>query len=119
MANAKQLLLKLGFGLARYNLEQAIREFQIYSRMPSVAVEGKTGTFATYYARRLLGLTNPYQNFSITVNGYLDKNTLDLMKIWDGLNYRCPVVVDAWSVDRRTGRRMGSKPVYENITYTS
>src|SRR5262245_57943939 len=73
----------------------AIREFQIYAKMPSVAQESGTGSGR--YVDRLQQVVNT-QRYTGPVSGVANTATLELMAHWRQHRWRCPVVVEAWQM---------------------
>lgn len=73
----------------------ALREFQIYAAMDTVAVETLT---APRYADRLQAIDNPAP-YTGEVTGIFDEATATALRAWRTNNLRCPVVIEKWSVD--------------------
>jgi peptidoglycan hydrolase-like protein with peptidoglycan-binding domain len=72
----------------------AVREFQIYARMPNVAVESASTTGR--YIDRLKQQRNllPYSG---PVSGVVNPATSTLLQYWKAHRWRCPVVIGAWT----------------------
>lgn len=107
---ARQALTSLGFDLAKpvknedglyeYDLPTswAVREFQIYAKYPTVAIEDPNPTTTIpIYADRLIPVINtaPYSG---EITGILDQATAAALRHWLENKYRCPVVVESWVV---------------------
>lgn len=82
--------------------EFALREFQIYARLRQVAYQAQIYDPGTIYADTLalVGNQNPYTG---RVTGSANAETRVRLKLWGDMNYRCPVVIEAW---RMQGGRM-------------
>ena len=94
----KQDLLQLGFGIVGQvndsfdiRTEWAVREFQIYSGMPSVAAE--TGSGGRYLAN-LTQVPNVLR-YTGRVSGELNAACRVALQYWKAKNWRCPVVFEA------------------------
>ena len=123
-------LASLGFALAKpvknkdglyeYDLATswAVREFQIYARYPTVAIEDPNPTTSIpIYADRLVPVDNtaPYTG---EITGILDQATVAALRHWLANNYRCPVVVESWvrkSPPPPENKRQPKTLVKENI----
>ena len=108
----------------------AVREFQIYSSMAHVASLDRTrlqlltgnanagesapevaalGTApnqtppASYYVATLRQTTNAVR-YTGPISGVVNQDTRDAIERWLANNYRCPVVVEAWNVNRQGAR---------------
>jgi peptidoglycan hydrolase-like protein with peptidoglycan-binding domain len=94
-------LEKLGFKLSptygEFDLktEWAVREFQIYAKMPFVA-KLKANAPAT---KRYVDTLEPTQNtnqYKDYISGVVNQRTRQLIQFWLANNWRCPVVVEIW-----------------------
>ena len=114
-------LAELGFscvgapdGIAGRMTALAVREFQIYARLNTVARElaGDPGALPPRYVDRLRQTRNgkPYRG---PITGIADEPTLAAMAYWKRRRLRCPVVVEAWSM--QGGHPTGERPVAENL----
>jgi hypothetical protein len=75
----------------------AIREFQIYARMPLGARQTRSG--ATYVEQlEQVRLSHRYEG---PVSGVANEATLAAIRHWRRYRLRCPVVVSAWNADSR------------------
>jgi Putative peptidoglycan binding domain len=71
--------------------EWAVREFQIYAKMSSVAAETGAGT---RYVDRLVQTPNTRQ-YTGNVSGVVNAETRSLLQHWIANRWRCPVIVEA------------------------
>lgn len=110
MADLLQDLYTLGFWFAKdatianeqLRTELALREFQTYARLKTVAVQvdlsppkGKT------YADCLQSVDLPASDqFTEVVTGSQTPATMTAIDTWRKKNYRCPVVVECWRAAR-------------------
>jgi hypothetical protein len=77
-------------------LERAVREFQLYARMPNVAQEvGGQGAWV-FYGEKLGQVPNP-SPYTGPVCGVVNGETRALIALWLGQQLRCPIVVEARS----------------------
>ena len=79
------------FGLATF---WAVREFQSYASMNTVAVEARPS--APVYADRLDPVPTGTERFAGPVSGVVDANTRVALEAWLDSKFRCPVVIEAW-----------------------
>lgn len=109
--------------------ECAVREFQIYAGMrhvarlntqrfrqwqpqggltaPEIASLGTRPNSApveSYYVGSLDQVANTAR-YTGPISGVVNQRTRDAIEHWLDQNYRCPVVVEAWSVNRQTRQR--------------
>ncbi len=80
----------------------AVREFQIYARMKQVARE-RSAPPGVRYAERLVPVMTRANRYQGPVSGEVDAATRDALAHWLDKSWRCPVVVEAWSM--RSGKR--------------
>jgi hypothetical protein len=73
--------------------ERAVRELQIYARMPFVAREAAP---AARYVDGLTQLPNP-QLYTGPISGVANTNTRNALQQWVAGQLRCPVVIEAWT----------------------
>jgi RHS repeat-associated protein len=78
----------------------AVREFQSYAKMDSVAKEDGPGNLP--YIDRLSRVKNGRKYFG-PVSGVVNAFTRDTIQYWKDNNLRCPVVIQAW--DMQNGNR--------------
>ena len=110
VAQLREDLAELGFGpMFRHDsaeepmqnfdvwLERAVRELQLYARMPNLAAETNQGPFQ-FYSDRLSGVPNPLP-YSGPVCGVVNGETRSLIQRWLERGLRCPVVIEARSSD--------------------
>jgi hypothetical protein len=88
------------FGLATY---WAVREFQSYASMDTVAVEAHPS--AAVYADRLDPAPTGPAKYQGRVSGVVDAATRVTLQAWLDSKFRCPVVIEAW---RMTGGQRSS-----------
>src|SRR3954469_12462465 len=69
----------------------SVREFQIYSKMDSIALEDVTKTTGLYIDR--LSAVGNSQKYSGPVRGVVNQDTADRIDRWLTNNWRCPVVM--------------------------
>jgi subtilisin family serine protease len=100
-------LRELGFRMAGpdsgsfdRSLEWAVREFQIYSKMPNVAREAATGSGIARYVDRLAQVVNT-RRYRGPVSGTVNPDTRATITHWLDNRWRCPVVVEAWNMAGR------------------
>jgi hypothetical protein len=123
-AHVKQLqedLLELGFGYKSkpdgvfdFDTECAVREFQIYAKMPNVAI-GQTGKgMLLNPVDRYAAIRNnyPYQG---EVNGVVNQETRNRIEFWKKNNWRCPVVIQAWEFDTKLQQKKRVFKSFYNI----
>jgi hypothetical protein len=102
-------LVTLGFtGLAANGVfdirtEWSLREFQIAAAGATVAVQAAPPPPGSRYADSLAATPNtaPYTG---PISGVLNADTRAALRTWLGANWRCPVVVEAWSVNAAGAR---------------
>ena len=76
----------------------AVREFQIYAKMPKLAQEAPTGPGASgEYLDRLSALVNP-KLYDGPISGVVNADTRKALQLWTLSRLRCPVVINAWSL---------------------
>ncbi|HAX77079.1 MAG TPA: hypothetical protein DCY88_14890 [Cyanobacteria bacterium UBA11372] len=98
-------LEKLGFKLSptygEFDLktEWAVREFQIYAKMPFVAKVKANSPAPKRYVDTLEQTQNTNQ-YTGYVSGVVNPRTRELIQFWLANNWRCPVVVEAWIKDK-------------------
>ena len=110
VAQLREDLAELGFGpMFRHDpaedpmqtfdiwLERAVRELQLYARMPNLAAETNQGPFP-FYGDRLSGVPNPLP-YAGPVCGVVNGETRSLIQLWLERGLRCPVVIEARSSD--------------------
>lgn len=110
-------LAELGFGLvgradgiAGRRTRWALREFQSYAKMKYLAQE--TPGQAARYVDRLAQVANPEPSrYAGPVSGQVNAETLEAVQHWKQNRWRCPVVVEAWTM--AAGQR--SQLLAENI----
>jgi hypothetical protein len=100
-------LIALGFryktqtdGNFDLDTERALREFQIYARMPYVAKEHLATDRRPLYVDRLEQVPNTHA-YGGKPTGVLDQETANLLAHWKAEAWRCPVVVVAVSRDKQ------------------
>jgi hypothetical protein len=102
----QQDLLELGFALVgrvtgqfdRY-LRWAVREFQIYAKGTSVARDTKPVPRPPRYSKSLQSQPVPANlRYGGPISGVCDLPTQEVIRIWKNNSWRCPVVVEAWTV---------------------
>ncbi len=105
----QQDLDELGFGLGgaangRFGrrTEWGVREFQIYAKMRFAAQEN-TQSNAARYVDRLAQVATGAHRYTGPVSGVVNRDTRVALQHWRANNWRCPVVIEAWSI--RNGRR--------------
>lgn len=97
----KDLLRDFGFHIVTdtetfdRRLSWALREFQIYAGMETIAVEGNPG--APHYADRLTA-TNNTARYAGEIHGLFSTLTAATMLAWRQNSFRCPVVIESWTV---------------------
>lgn len=99
----QELLRTMGFrmtptpasGVFDRRLAWALREFQIYAAMTTIAVESAT---ATHYADRLVATPNP-EPYPGDVNGIFNEATATALRLWRQNSFRCPVVAESWTIN--------------------
>ena len=69
----------------------SVREFQIHSKMDSIALEDVTKTTGLYIDR--LSTAGNSQKYSGPVSGVVNQDTADRIDLWLKNNWRCPVVM--------------------------
>jgi hypothetical protein len=84
-------------------VEWAVREFQIYAGMPKLAREKDVAAGPPPYSARLEQVSNP-RRYTGPVSGVVNLDTRDLISLWVRKRYRCPVIVEAWSVKTVGGK---------------
>jgi hypothetical protein len=77
-------------------LERAVREFQLYARMPNLAQEVTGDGAWVFYGDKLGQVPNPAV-YTGPVCGVVNGETRALIALWLGDNLRCPIVVEARS----------------------
>ena len=87
----------------------AVRDFQAYAAMEHVAVVASAGS--SIYADRLGRVATGAARYAGHVSGMVDQATRAALEIWLASRWRCPVVVEAWSM--AAGKR--ASLVAENI----
>lgn len=113
------LMLDTADGVFGRHSEWAVREFQIYAGMTHVA-KGTTNALppntglapadiaalgtapgmtppASYYVASLQQTTNSAR-YDGPISGVVNKKTRDALDHWLGQDYRCPVIVEAWTM---------------------
>jgi len=98
------------FGLATF---WAVREFQSYASMNTVAVEARPS--APVYADRLDPVPTGTERFAGPVSGVVDANTRVALEAWLDSKFRCPVVIEAWRMaggQRSARTRRPSEPTF-------
>lgn len=111
-------LVELGFFLAREAngelaknfdrwLEEAVREFQVMARQPTVAQERAEPVGADNYLRRLAPVQVPLNDrYPLSSSGAADRyasgvvnaTTRRLVALWKSKHWRCPWVIAEWVV---------------------
>lgn len=116
-----QLLRTLGFTLGPATdffhrpLSWALREFQIYAGMSTVAVESGTGAV---YADRLQPVANP-EPYTGGIHGLFDEATAQALRVWRQNNLRCPVVAEVWVINAARARvSIAAENVWNPDDYT-
>lgn len=127
VATLQEQLNELGFWFVRRaragTLERytrwAVREFQIYAKMPRVArqVRPFTGGDARY-VDCLEGAANP-QRYTGAVSGVATLETRRAIQFWIANRLRCPVVVEAWPVPRGQRRVPQGQNLWLHDEFTS
>lgn len=106
-----------GFGRGT---QMAVRELQVYAKMPKLARQAE-GEAPARYVDSLTAVENeePYEG---PVSGVVNGATRTLIQRWRRLRLRCPVVMERWRVrDRRADdgalvfEREGTAPVEQNL----
>lgn len=77
----------------------ALREFQIYAAMDQVAKEDAAQE--TVYADRLSAVPTGAQRYDGPISGVANAGTRAALEHWLDSRWRCPVVVEAWSMKNR------------------
>lgn len=77
-------------------LQRAVREFQLYARMPSLAQETTDAGTWLFYGERLSKVPNPAV-YTGPVCGVVNGETRMLIRLWLDNRLRCPIVVEARS----------------------
>lgn len=77
--------------------EWAVREFQCYARMTTVAVEGPPGS-APEYVDRLSPVATGTHRYAGPVSGVANAATRAALAHWIGARWRVPVVLDVWDM---------------------
>lgn len=80
--------------------EWAVREFQIYAKMATVAKEDTAST-APEYVDKLSAVPTGTARYAGPVSGVYNAATRAAMTHWLAQSWRCPVVLDAWKAPRR------------------
>lgn len=93
-------------GQAGRKTQWAIREFQIYAGMERVARE-IAGHASHRYVDRLEAVETGASRYTGPISGVLNEETRALLGHWLASAWRCPVVVEAWSMS--SGRRHSLK----------
>lgn len=75
--------------------EAALREFQCYAKMATVAKEDVANT-STVYVERLAAVSTGAARYAGPVCGVLNAATRSALTHWIKESWRCPVVLDAW-----------------------
>lgn len=104
VTSLQQDLIKLGFrcfgaptGKFDDTTQWAVRELQIYAKMPAVAKEDTKST-ATEYVDKLSQINNTGDGlYAGPVSGVVNAATRKVMEAWLKEDRRCPVVIDAWN----------------------
>jgi len=104
-------LVALGFrirtkkpdGAFDFETELAVREFQIYSKMDFVAVQGSRLGPASYYGELLERHRNDAK-YTGLVSGVVNAETRRRILFWQQQGYRCPVIVETWSLTKKKTR---------------
>ncbi len=98
-ARYRAKLVTLGFALANGSLPMAVREFQGCARLERVARETLGGS-VPYSSRLESVLLDPELRYTGRAHGQLDEPTRGLIDAWEQASYRCPVVIEAWKVEK-------------------
>lgn len=114
VAQLRSDLVTLGFFLARPEpasaagefdgfLEEAVREFQVMARLPTIARERPDSTDPALYLRRLEPVVNSDRYPSADsgsadcfASGVLNTRTRRLVELWLNNRWRCPWVLAEW-----------------------
>jgi hypothetical protein len=130
VATLRKDLTELGYFLAKATsiansgqfdiwLEEAVREFQVMARLPTVAIEGTTPADDNKYLLRLkpvdVPLAQRYPQSSSGANerlasGVVNSRTRTLIAHWIAQRWRCPWVIAEWAVPSKTKPKKSLKP---------
>jgi hypothetical protein len=98
-------LVELGFacmepsGTYGRDTRHAVREFQLYARFPLVARERDVQPRPDRYVERLEPVEVPDdRRYRGSIHGVADLATRRLLAFWKENRWRCPVVVEAWTM---------------------
>lgn len=103
-------LRELGFtlvgepdGVFGRSTEWAVREFQIYAKMPFVAKEAQVAQATSpRYVDRLSRVANSASTrYTGPVSGVVNTATRAALRHWLAERWRCPVVIEAWDIDTK------------------
>lgn len=128
-------LNELGFRIAqtpdgdfgRYT-QWAVREFQIYAKMPNIAQENalmisfvnrrQGNQPSDNYISRLRQVSNT-RIYNGRISGVVNTETRNLIQHWKRNNWRCPVIVQAYSVHSGVRRRLLADNIWRHNEMTN
>lgn len=106
----QQDLRTLGFslvgsvdGIYGWKTTCAVREFQLYAKMPFVAKE--IMNIKKAYIGRLYSVKNT-QAYTGPITGELNNETLEILQHWKMQQWRCPVVISAYRASKNISYRL-------------
>lgn len=96
-----------GFG---FNTECAVREFQIYAKMPKIALQIQ-GAYLIY-GDTLIAVTNT-DIYKGDIDGVVNSEVRRLIQVWLNNSWRIPVIVQAWTIKNDVQNKIFNG--YDNI----
>lgn len=81
-----------GFG---FNTECAVREFQIYAKMPNVALQLQGASLI--YGDTFMAVPNT-DLYKGDVDGVVNNEVRRLLQVWDNNSWRIPVIIQPWTI---------------------
>lgn len=90
-------------GVFDFETELAVREFQIYAKMPGVAVRAAGPSLV--YGDNFVSAPNQVV-YNGPINGVVNAKIRRRIQFWKNNGYKCPVIVQAWNIRNNTPNRI-------------
>jgi hypothetical protein len=95
------------YGTFDEKTEWAVREFQIYAKMPKIAEQVERGDRYVDCLKQQNN-TNRYKGL---INGTVNQEARQLIELWKTNKWRCPVIVEAWYKQQNAEKPFNLKQV--------